>query len=286
MNQPHKPTRSEQREAARAKAKELREQHKKNEKRKGIFIKLGLGAGIVAVAAIIAGVIVTGIGNESGQNETPKNLTSADGILLGAGGQAILDGVIPTPIATPAVSTKPVKIVTYIDYQCPYCKYFEDANLKQIKGWLDTGFATLEIRPLSFLDGKGSPNTYSSRAANAALCVASYEPNKYFDFSAALFANQPEEGTRGPENGELVNTAKQAGVKVTTVVENCINNKDYGKWIAKSYVKLVQGTMPDSNPTIEFQGTPTILVNGQSYGGAIDNAAEFSQFVTGIAGTK
>jgi protein-disulfide isomerase len=42
----------------------------------------------------------------------------------------------------------------------------------------------------------------------------------------------------------------------------------------------------DSNPTVNLDGTPLVLVNGQSYTGAIDNAAEFSQFVTGIAGTK
>ena len=106
MNQPHKPTRSEQRDAARAKAKELREQHKKNEKRKGLFIKLGIGAGIVAVAAIIAGVVLTGISNETGQSQTPTNLTSNNGILIGAGGEAILDGKTPTPIATPVSTTK------------------------------------------------------------------------------------------------------------------------------------------------------------------------------------
>jgi protein-disulfide isomerase len=284
MNQPHKPTRSEQREAARAKAKELRDQHKKNEKRKGLFIKLGLGAGIVAVAAIIAGVVLTGIANESGQSETPTNLTANNGILIGAGGQAIIDGKVPAPIATPAV-TKSVHIVTYIDYQCPYCAHFENANLKQIKGWLDTGFATLEIRPLSFLDGRGSPNTYSSRAANAALAVAKFAPNKFFAFNEVLFANQPAENTKGPSDDDLIKTAAQLGIKGAGF-ENAVKNKDFGKWIAAITSKSLSSPVVDSNPTVNLDGTPLVLVNGQSYTGSIDNAAEFSQFVTGIAGTK
>lgn len=285
MNQPHKPTRSEQRDAARAKAKELREQHKKNEKRKGLFIKLGIGAGVVAVAAIIAAVVLTGVANESGQSETPSNLTANNGLLIGAGGVAILDGKTPAPIATPAAITKPVHIVTYIDYQCPYCAHFENANLKQIKGWLDTGFATLEIRPISFLDGRGSPNTYSSRAANAALAVAKYAPNKFFAFNEALFLNQPEENTKGPENDQLIALAKSLGI-TGTAFENAVKNKDFGKWVLSTTSKVLGNPVVDSNPTVNLDGTPLVLVNGQSYGGAIDNAAEFSQFVTGIAAAK
>ncbi|MEY4320295.1 MAG: hypothetical protein RLZZ471_236 [Actinomycetota bacterium] len=285
MNQPHKPTRSEQRDAARAKAKELREQHKKNEKRKGIVVKLGIGAGVVAVAAIIAAVILTGVANESGQSETPSNLTANNGILIGAGGVAILDGKVPAPIATPAATTKPVHIVTYIDYQCPYCAHFENANLKQIKGWLDTGFATLEIRPISFLDGRGSPNTYSSRAANAALAVAKYSPNKFFAFNEALFLNQPAENTKGPENDQLIELAKSLGVN-SNAFQAAVKNKDFGKWILSTTSKVLGNPVIDSNPTVNLEGTPLVLVNGQSYTGAIDNAAEFSQFVTGIAAAK
>jgi len=285
MNPSNKTTRSDQRDAARMKAKQLREQHKKNEKRKGLFLKLGIGAGVVAVAAIIAAVVLTGVSNESGQSETPTNLTTNNGLLIGAGGVAILDGVVPTPIATPAAVTKPVHIVTYIDYQCPYCAYFENANLKQIKGWLDSGFATLEIRPLSFLDGRGSPNTYSSRAANAALAVAKYAPDKFFAFNEVLFQNQPEEGTKGPENDKLIEFAKSVGI-TNENFEKAVKDKDFGKWIRSNTDKVLGSPVSDSNPTVNLDGTPLVLVNGQSYTGAIDNAAEFSQFVTGIAAAK
>jgi protein-disulfide isomerase len=178
-----------------------------------------------------------------------------------------------------------VKIITYVDYQCPYCAYFENANIDQIKGWLDTGLATLEVRPLSFLDGRGSPNEYSSRAANATACVASFSPNNYFDFSKALFINQPLEGNRGPSNNQLFNTAKQVGITNESEVETCIKEKSFGKWILKTTDATFEAGVPEFSPTFwaEKNGTPAVFVNGQHYNGAIDNPAQFAQFVSGIA---
>ena len=46
----NRPTRNQQREAARAKAKELREQQVKTEKRRRLFLQGGIGLGIIAIA--------------------------------------------------------------------------------------------------------------------------------------------------------------------------------------------------------------------------------------------
>jgi protein-disulfide isomerase len=115
--------------------------------------------------------------------------------------------------------------------------------------------------------------------------VAKYAPNKFFAFNEALFLNQPAENTKGPENDQLIALAKSLGI-TSTAFENAVKNKDYGKWILSTTSKVLGNPVVDSNPTVNLDGTPLVLVNGQSYGGAIDNAAEFSQFVTGIAAAK
>lgn len=290
MTQNNRPTRSQQREEARAKAKALREQHKKNERRKGLLVKLAVGLSVVGAAAIIASVVIGGMaGNvNSNQSETPMNQTSQNGFLVGANGEMFTAASTPTPTPSPgatAVPTSPVKIITYVDYQCPYCAYFENANMDQIKGWLDTGIATLEVRPLSFLDGRGSPNEYSSRAANATACVATYSPNSYFAFSQALFRNQPEEGTAGPSNSELFDTAKTVGIENDASVEKCISEKSFGKWILKTTDDAFKNPVAEAPAGFDLarRGTPTVFVNGQLYEGAVDNAAQFAQFVMGIA---
>ncbi|MEN9342761.1 MAG: hypothetical protein RIR24_348 [Actinomycetota bacterium] len=290
MSSNNRPTRSQQREEARAKAKALREQHKKSERRKGLLIKAAAGLAVVGGAAIIASVVIGGMaGNvNSNQSGTPLNLTSNNGFLVGANGELFTSTATPTPTPSPgatALPKSPVKIITYVDYQCPYCAYFENANIDQIKGWLDTGLATLEVRPLSFLDGRGSPNEYSSRAANATACVASYSPNSYFAYSKSLFMNQPQEGSRGPSNAQLFNAAKQVGITNESKVESCIKEKSFGKWILKTTDATFEAGVPEFSPTFwaERNGTPAVFVNGQHYKGAIDNPAQFAQFVTGIA---
>jgi protein-disulfide isomerase len=290
MTANNRPTRSEQREEARAKAKAMREQHKKAERRKGVLIKLAVGLSVVGAAAVIASVVIGGMaGNvNSNQSDTPMNQTSNNGFLVGANGEMFTASATPTPTPSPgatAVPASPVKIITYVDYQCPYCAYFENANMDQIKGWLDTGVATLEVRPLSFLDGRGSPNEYSSRAANATACVASYSPNNYFAYSQALFRNQPLEGEAGPNNSELFNTAKQVGVINESSVESCIREKSFGKWILKTTDATFEAGVPEFSTTFwaDKNGTPAVFVNGQHYKGGIDNAAQFAQFVMEIA---
>ena len=57
MNQTPRPTRSEQREQARAKARELREKRAQGEKRKRLLITIG---SVVGGAAVVAGVIAGG----------------------------------------------------------------------------------------------------------------------------------------------------------------------------------------------------------------------------------
>jgi hypothetical protein len=42
---------------------------------------------------------------------------------------------------------------------------------------------------------------------NAAICVAEISPNTFFDYNAYLFANQPQEGSAGPENAKLYDDA-------------------------------------------------------------------------------
>jgi protein-disulfide isomerase len=290
MTQNNRPTRTQQREEARAKAKAMREQHKKSERRKGWLVKGAVGLAVVGAAAIIASVVIGGMaGNvNSNQSETPMNQTSQNGFLVGANGEMFTSSTTPTPTPSPgatAVPAAPVKIITYVDYQCPYCAYFENANMDQIKGWLDTGVATLEVRPLSFLDGRGSPNEYSSRAANATACVATYSPNDYFAYSQALFRDQPEEGTAGPSNSELFGVAKNLGVDNAASVEKCITEKSFGKWILKTTDTAFTTPVAEAPSGFDLgrRGTPTVLVNGQLYEGAVDNAAQFAQFVMGIA---
>ncbi|MFM2373779.1 MAG: hypothetical protein RJA75_675 [Actinomycetota bacterium] len=271
MNQTPRPTRSEQREQARAKARELREKRAKGDKLKRLLTTIGV---IAASAGVVAGVIVGGITvanttntNAENAKKVPANTTELGGILIGK-------DLLPTKTDE---AKKGNQIVIYQDYQCPICKYFEDPNASQIKSWVDSGEATIEFHPISFLDGQ-SLNEYSSRATNAALCVANSQPEKFFDVNTALYANQPEENTAGPNDSELKGTLAAAGVEINAEMTNCIDQKRYSKYIENRTAEAF--SQPAVTGTEVPGGTPYVLVNGNLYDweGKLENLANPARF--------
>jgi protein-disulfide isomerase len=283
----NRPTRNQQREEARAKAKALREQHKKGERRKRLGLQIGIAAVVIAAISIVVVAITSGSNSPATAN-APANLTSDGGVKMGTGLEVFTSTYTPTPApASSATTATPPNIVIYIDYQCPICQAFEVPNSSQLKNWVNTGAATLEIRPLSFLDGRGTPNEYSSRAGNAALCVAEYAPNSFFDYNALLFEKQPAEGTAGPSNDELVADLATVQIPASEKLTSCIKNKDFGAWLLDHTSKVLSTPIAGTSETVD--GTPYILVNGQRYtwktGEELMSPARFAQFVQ-AAGAK
>jgi protein-disulfide isomerase len=270
-----KQTRSEQREAARAKAKVMREQHKKGEARKRMALQFGVGGAVIAVIALVVFALVSGANKEAA---VPANMSFNDGIKIGTNLEAFTPDYTPAPGEGGA---NVPNIQLYVDYQCPFCRDFELPNQSQIESWVSKGMATFELHPISFLDGRGTPNEYSSRAANAAVCVAEYAPNSLFKFNSLLFANQPEEGMAGPDNSELFDRAKEAGISNESEIKSCINEKRFNTWIADATNKALYEPLPVSGLRVE--GTPFVMVNDKQFVTEVQadfySPARFAQFV-------
>lgn len=271
-----RPTRSEQREAARAKARELREARAKGESRRRVLITVSVTAIVAVVIAAVAWAVVSFSEDSKIKAENakkvPAHVTTKGGILIGK----------DLKIATAADVKATNHIVIYQDYQCPICQTFENPNAAQLRTWASSGLAVVEIHPISFLDG-ASLNNYSSRAANAALCVVNSQPEKFFDINTALYANQPAENTSGPTDAQLKDTLKFNGVTMNDEMNSCIDQKRYETYITNTTSAAFQENAVSGNSKI--QGTPHILVNGQQYDwesslANLANPGRFSQFFT------
>ncbi len=267
MSNTPRPTRNEQREAARAKAREMRLAQKRNDSRKRTI----LIASIVTVVAILVTAVVLTINNEVNNPvptaATPANMAFDGGIKIGKGLKAITD---------PAEQAGTPNIIVYEDLQCPNCRDFEVPNAAQLRDWVSTGKYTVQIHPISFLDGN-SPNQYSSRAASAAICVANGDPNKFFDYNSALYSHQPDEGTVGPSNEELATRAQSVGVNNKPVLD-CIKNGTYQTY-SQSYTQDTVFKRYIPGTKLKVDGTPYIVLNGQHFTGNWTNPAEFAQWV-------
>ncbi|WP_139416535.1 DsbA family protein [Agromyces laixinhei] len=284
-NQP-RPTRNEQREAAREKARVLREGQKKRERRNKVLLQGGVIVAVVAIAALIGGLIFNNIKPDG---PGPANmasdgivLTGVDGVVTPTETPALAAGATPTP-TVPDDSGTVANIVTYVDYLCPYCGDFETTNADSIRTMVESGAATLEVHPIALLTNKSAGTQYSLRAANAAACVADTSPESFFDFNALLFENQPEETSVGLSNGELKSLAEQAGVSSLSSIEQCIDDTRFKAWVEDATTRALTEPVPNSD-LASITGTPTVLVNGKQYGGSLTDPAEFQSFVLQATG--
>jgi protein-disulfide isomerase len=274
-----RPSKNQRRDAARTKAAQLRVEQKKRDRRNRVFLQGGIAVAGIAVVTAIVLIIVNSV-QPAGPG--PRNMAS-DGLLVGSGLTAVTtaalqpdDEPIPT---TPDESGTVADIRVYLDYLCPFCGTFETTNTEQIQQWVESGAATLEVHPISILTSKSAGTQYSLRAANAAACVANSSPDDFLAFNTALFADQPVEGTAGLSDEDLKALVASSGVSTgVTAINECIDETTFKSWVKAATDRALSGPIPNSSLTA-ITGTPTVLVNGKQYVGALDDPKEFAAFV-------
>ncbi len=291
-NEPRQ-SKAERTAAAREKAREIREAQLKKDKRNKRLIGWGIVVAVVAILAIVALVITSGIKNNApiaDNGPTPANGNVHGGVTLlantdvaksAAGSVKIAD--LPSAPATPpaevtapgaeAEAGKPVKVVLYVDFICPVCKNFEAQYNDTLTKLRNDGKITVEYRPLGFLDSRSTTN-YSSRAANAAACVANASPEKYADFFNALYDKQPAEGSAGLSDSDLKKMATDAGAQN---IDKCVDDKTY-----RPYVKYAT----QEAQAIGVTGTPTVFVEGKQWGKGDSAQTPFDQFLQAAIDAK
>ena len=271
-------TKDQRREQARETARLERESRLKAQQRNRLLIRIGATVGVVALLAAVGGGIWLAT-RPAGPG--PVNMAS-DGILFtGSDGEIkpVKTGAVPAdgePVATdPDAYDAPARIVTYVDYGCPYCGLFETTNGQQIEELVSSGLATLEVHPVAILDRAFGGSEYSTRAANAMACVAAYDPDAFLAANAALFAEQPAEQTRGHSDDEIRRIIGDAN---TDEVSACIGDRRFDGWVEAATLRATSDPAL-ANPATGGFGTPLILVNGERYSGSLSDAQAFLAFV-------
>lgn len=288
-------SKNQRRESAREKARQLREEQKKKDFKNRLILQGSLIVVVIAIAVAIFLVITSTVKPIA---PGPRNMQS-DGITIGQDLEAVRTRALPSsaePIPAATVSSSNViDIRVYVDYMCPICGGFEAANGELIKQMVSDGSATLEIHPVAILDRYSNGAKYSTRASNAAACVANFAPDTFFTFNSLLFENQPEENSTGLTDEVLIELAKQAGVVTNfTKVSHCIESQQFKPWVLASSNRFSTNEIPNvaTQPTAEpsQHGTPTIYVNGQFYSYTLDPVTfkfdpnEFAAFITKVLG--
>lgn len=276
-------SRNNRREVARRKAQALRAEQKKKDRRSRFLLQGGIAVAVLAVIAVVSLIIA----NTYIKAPIPGPLNMAsDGIVIGPKLAAVTTGALQPgddPVSSASTDPNVINIRIYLDYQCPLCKKFETTNAKQLAAWAKSGAATVEIHPLAIFDRNSVGAKYSTRSANAVACVANFSPNNFFTFNSLLFDNQPAGQTEGLTDATLVSLANKAKVKHPASIATCIDDQTFKTWVNAATARAFTGPIPHSKVDKVTQ-TPTVIVNGVKYSGALDEANEFALFVNTAAG--
>lgn len=258
------------RDAAREQARLARERQRRRDARMRALLVGGVSLVAVAVVAVIALVIVGSA--QQGSVAAPANTADGGITLVGVDGEIRAVRSDPEPSPPPAAG---LRIELYEDYFCPVCRAFEDTNGSLLEALVAGGRATMTIHPVAILDSRSMGTDYSTRAANAAACVADDAPDRYPAVHDALYARQPAEGTPGLDDERLLAILAAAGVDGPEL-EACVRDVAYRPWVS-----LMTDRAAD-DPALQGPrgfGTPTVLVNGERYPGAVDDRVAFQAFL-------
>lgn len=232
-----------------ARAAAIKAEQERKERQKRIRTIVAVVVGLVLVVG--AGFLIQNLRDSTSEPATaPTGAVDDYGVIVG-------DDAAPTTITI------------YEDFQCPICAAFEAEIGDELNAGIEAGKVKVDYRMVSFLDGQ-SRNEYSSRAMNAAAVVLDTAGVDAFKaFHDELFANQPEEGTDGPEDDELIEAAVTAGADEATI-RTAIEDKSFDQWIENA-----TDQMSDDDVT----GTPTVFIDGERAG---QNPAEFAAAIRDV----
>jgi protein-disulfide isomerase len=146
----------------------------------------------------------------------------------------------------------PNTMVLFFDYQCPFCKQFEQGvTPKLVDTYVKTGKLRIVFKDFQFLGNDSLDAAVFGRALWEA------QPDKFYDWYVAMFNAQDEEGDQG--FGDLASVEKLAGTiqgidvaKVDALVQK--NRTQYEQAIAADR---------SEGAALGINGTPTIVVGNQ-----------------------
>lgn len=263
MPQKEKVPRKQQREEARQKARAMMEETRRKEKRNKMLFQGGIITGVLAIVAIVALVIVNQ--PQPVPQANPANMISG-GVVLSGEQQVVPTAAIPeggTATPTPLTADK-VHVDIYVDYLCPFCKLFEETQQTTMETYMENYPVEFEFHPVGMIA------EYSAVTANAAACVASLEPNLWWEANKALYANQPDEATgqqyTKKQSIDYVLKTAWAELPISPEVKNCVKDTRYYDSVMVASQDALTKPLPNTN-NITLQSTPTILIDGVKFEG-------------------
>jgi protein-disulfide isomerase len=224
------------------------------------------GVVLVAVIAIVLGVVLSGGSGSGGGSNT---VTQSDLQGLPATGSATWTGAlqgapqannlfkgIPQNGLILGNPNAPVTMEMFIDVQCPVCQNYETLYLPTIvQQYIRTGKAQLHLQPWAFLGGAGS-QSFSGRLG----LIAAAAQNRGFNYAKVLYDNQGTEESGWLDGKMMANIAASVdGLKLQQWQTD--TNSSAAQSVASEADKLAKKANVVGTPTVRVGCTGGTLKN-------------------------
>jgi protein-disulfide isomerase len=222
--------------------------------RRKVFV--GVGVVVVLLAAVIGGVIIYNNQKNTteGQNitalapSTAQQAASTDYPVTRDGGIVVV-----------GEATAKVTLDVYEDFLCPACRAFEETYGTDVEKHVADGTVQIRYHMLNMLNERSDPAGYSTDSANAGLCAA--DAGMFPAYHKSLFADQPEEGSRGWDDQQLAKLGTDLGI-TSSDFTTCVTSGKYDDLVQANFDQAKQAAylQQDFPNGSKGFGTPTIAV--------------------------
>ena len=263
-NQPRQ-TKAQRREAARLKAKELREAEARRARRNTIARRSFIGGAGVAVAGGLGYLVYLGVDAKKNPKKKPKNskfpapsegLPTAKANQNGIPKQVLSDAswTYGEGAALDTVAAAAPILDIYFDYSCPHCAEFDGIHTQEINQLLSDKKITLALHPCKILHQE-----WTSVVMNAMGVVLDEAPAQSLSFHNVTFeifsqALQTKNQSNMTAEG-LVAAATKVNVpkEVSAKFKAAVDADKYKKWVELGN-EAFNARELESTPTVFFKG--------------------------------
>jgi protein-disulfide isomerase len=284
-NENERLTKNERRQQAREKARLAREKERKRQKRNRLLWQGGIVVVVIAVVVVV-GLVVANSFKPAGPG--PKNMATG-GVTLQKDLKVKKTKALPNDAQRQEpfkkFDKKPLPVQVFFDFTCPACGNFEQTYGNMLEQYTGSGDIELDLYPITFLDAQSQGTKYSSRASNMFGCVVDQQPKYTMSVYQKLFDEkvQPDEGSAGLTDDELLDQAKAAGVDTNGDFKSCVKSKQFMPFFQANTKQVLEkevlglqkgarlqenpqtGKMQPANQAQRLVSTPLILVNGKQW---------------------
>ncbi len=217
----------------------------------------GMNAWLMPASIVLAGLFIGGA--VLWNNIHPVTIGGAGTGGGGAGGATVNIKDVDTKGA-PFIgnANAPVTIAFWADYQCPFCKQFEQVTLPQIiQNYVNTGKVKIVFFDLTFLGDD------SVTAAEYGRAVWKLYPGQYFAWRTAMYEAQDDEGDKGFGDAASIDklNATIPGLDAAKLKADVTANK--GPYAAAAAADKAQGQK------LGISATPSFVIGTQLIQGAL-----------------